>query len=1417
MKKIFSFLALILLISIGAKAYAGSVAASEPQDGESYYIYNVETGQFLSRGASWGTQAIGNDYGMPWQVSVADGKYTLRMLDLVKAGNNEGLGDNAFTDNGSPVAFVAEGNATNGYILTCNGNKLSLNADNTAGYANTTACTWQFLTASQWATVQAAKTDAQYESIILSSMIDATPSTISTVLAAEGVTATDMSSAIPFPTNSNWSPSKNGSRGGNQNGGDYGVESYQTGDAKYTYTATGLAQGLYKVGIRAMQRSASNAACYAVGEAGFTASNAYFDANGYRVQIKDWYSSCTSVSDPNSTGAFVNIANNGGYYSEVYTFVGADGKLTLTAAAPSYWGSCWFLFNGITLTYYEGYAKAVSNEMVEALLATVPTTPMDAQIKATLDNAISAINSSKTEANYLALKNAIDAAQVSADFYAQFVSLNTASAKLDAAGQAAYASTLAAYNNGTLTTYEAAFAAYQAAIRAQTTSGADMTGAIVNPNFDGNINGWTDTYTNGNHGYQNNKRYENGDFFVDQFMECWTPSNGSLANGKLSQVITDLPEGEYTMSADLISCRQEQETLELTGVYIFAQSDVLFKSEACATANVKPEKFSFDFKMTGDQVEIGLMTESTNCNWVAFDNVTLTYNGPLKGNIFQDELVEALKKYTDRAGDKGSSAAVTSYATAYAAAVTASTTDGKSNDYYKDALSALESADAALTASVADYANLKGAIEAVTYKVIDPEYGNLESAVKDAQKTYDEGSAEDCATTIAGLDAAVKDAKVADYIYVDKYFKPSVTLGNWIAEGPTGQKNEQHWNGKNDETSWYLEQSSDAWGWAAWSISYSQDVTLPAGDYVFKVAGRKASGNDCTLQLVVTNKATNEALGSVNDFPEGGEGLGITTSGVTSFSSTDTFANGGKGYGFEWRYVKFTLTEDATVTIAVSAEAWKNQQWVSFCNATVQTNNEANIAMIAYNIALNDANLALANDQYKHVTGSEKTTLATAVDADMTGKSKAEIEAATAALQDATAAFKAAAPAYDEYAAVLSMADVDLPYASAQTKADFATAKAATPTTAAECPTAAANLLSALRAYYESNALAEGYDGAKDVTEWIQNPLFADVLNYWTSSQSGGNLGALSSESPTFSDGSTPAYYDYYNSDSNTQHGSQVITNMAPGKYLLTITARADANLNNVFVKIGDQQVAIQKIGATGGVYGRGWNDYSVEYTNAKMQDVTIEVYSTNEGGKKGGWFGFTNVRLVQLQAGAQMSINATAQYGTFIAPFNVEIPAGVEAYTCPSVYGSALELDGLIKTIPANKPVIVYCEEGFEQTFYGKSTATEDSYASGMLTGVYSATKAPVGSYVLMLSDDKAVFGAVVADHQPTVGANRCYLTLPEGSSSNVYTISRGTTHVDNALIDTEDAVIYDITGRRVEKATKGIYIINGKKVFVK
>ena len=44
------------------------------------------------------------------------------------------------------------------------------------------------------------------------------------------------------------------------------------------------------------------------------------------------------------------------------------------------------------------------------------------------------------------------------------------------------------------------------------------------------------------------------------------------------------------------------------------------------------------------------------------------------------------------------------------------------------------------------------------------------------------------------------------------------------------------------------------------------------------------------------------------------------------------------------------------------------------------------------------------------------------------------------------------------------------------------------------------------------------------------------------------------------------------------------------------------------------------------------------------------------------------------------------------------------------------------------------------------------------------------------------------------------------------------GTTAIESVVNGINaNAAIYDLSGRRVEKATKGIYIVNGKKMIVK
>ena len=59
-------------------------------------------------------------------------------------------------------------------------------------------------------------------------------------------------------------------------------------------------------------------------------------------------------------------------------------------------------------------------------------------------------------------------------------------------------------------------------------------------------------------------------------------------------------------------------------------------------------------------------------------------------------------------------------------------------------------------------------------------------------------------------------------------------------------------------------------------------------------------------------------------------------------------------------------------------------------------------------------------------------------------------------------------------------------------------------------------------------------------------------------------------------------------------------------------------------------------------------------------------------------------------------------------------------------------------------------------------------------------------------------------------------YDTMPAHDITYHAEIEYQTTGINGMNID-EDAVIYDLSGRRVLKAVKGFYIINGKKVFVK
>ena len=155
-----------------------------------------------------------------------------------------------------------------------------------------------------------------------------------------------------------------------------------------------------------------------------------------------------------------------------------------------------------------------------------------------------------------------------------------------------------------------------------------------------------------------------------------------------------------------------------------------------------------------------------------------------------------------------------------------------------------------------------------------------------------------------------------------------------------------------------------------------------------------------------------------------------------------------------------------------------------------------------------------------------------------------------------------------------------------------------------------------------------------------------------------------------------------------------------------------------------------------------------------------------------------------------------------------------MKVYNCGAVDEDNILTLNEVSTIEANVPYIVAGEQK-EYTFTGANIAKENTYTAGLLTGVYAETQAPVGSYVLQNQTDGVAFYKV-ADVQPTVKANRAYLTLKEEAGVNVRAVYFPNGDADGVeSVDAADVMVdvYTMSGIRVRSNVKKSEALNGLK----
>lgn len=144
--------------------------------------------------------------------------------------------------------------------------------------------------------------------------------------------------------------------------------------------------------------------------------------------------------------------------------------------------------------------------------------------------------------------------------------------------------------------------------------------------------------------------------------------------------------------------------------------------------------------------------------------------------------------------------------------------------------------------------------------------------------------------------------------------------------------------------------------------------------------------------------------------------------------------------------------------------------------------------------------------------------------------------------------------------------------------------------------------------------------------------------------------------------------------------------------------------------------------------------------------------------------------------------------------------------------------------TTVAGKPYIVQGSgeitlTGTDVALDPNTTAGSASVTEGTTTvnfvGTFSQMNAPVGSYIISGTN----FYLVDTENAVTVKPYRGYFTVQSNGAVKTLLLDvDGTDGIASVeTTETENSAIYNLAGQRVQKAQKGLYIINGKKVVVK
>ena len=293
------------------------------------------------------------------------------------------------------------------------------------------------------------------------------------------------------------------------------------------------------------------------------------------------------------------------------------------------------------------------------------------------------------------------------------------------------------------------------------------------------------------------------------------------------------------------------------------------------------------------------------------------------------------------------------------------------------------------------------------------------------------------------------------------------------------------------------------------------------------------------------------------------------------------------------------------------------------------------------------------------------------------------------------------------------------------------------------------------------------------------------------------------------------------------------------GKYIQTdggdLALTTEATVNSIMYLDGSYNLVSYALGAYQNTYkapeakGAAATAWTFKENAQVVGAYTLDNPADTQGGEQyflsdwtgGVTYGNDDANAAwMLEEVTSLPVTITeAGWATLYAPVALTLPDGLTAYYVSSIEGDYAMFTEITGTIPANTGVVLAGEAiTYELTVAEPAEAVEGN----LLQGSVAASYVTADAYALGLVDGEVGFYTATKNQQEGASwlNNGFKAYLPKtGLAATLRFNFGGTTAIESVLNGVDaNAPIYDLSGRRVNNAVKGgIYIMNGKKVYVK